>query len=297
MEFGHLSDEELAAIDFTLPPDSPFTSETLKSAGSNNGFNMQVGLSKWQHKTWTGKLFPPKTDPKDFLSIYAKSFDTIEFNATFYTIYSKEDTGKWNAQLGRAPGFTFCPKFPQTITHIRRLRNAKEQTDKFYDSFKGLHGHLGPAFIQVGDNFTHKSFPELKDYLLALPKEPKVFLEVRHKEWFSNPGNRHLLFGMMRDTGIGTIITDAAGRRDCVHMELTQPEVMIRFVANSKHPTDYLRLNSWIERLKEWKAKGLRSAWFFIHSYDETFAPEIAKDFIQKLNTELHLSLKVPQLL
>jgi hypothetical protein len=56
-------------------------------------------------------------------------------------------------------------------------------------------------------------------------------------------------------------------------------------------------LNSWIGRLKDWEAKGLRSAWFFIHSCDETFAPEIARDFIQKLNTELDLSMKVPQLL
>ena len=258
---------------------------------------MHVGLSKWQHPTWTGKLFPPKTNPKEFLSIYANSFDTIEFNATFYNIYSKEETGKWNAQLGRAPGFTFCPKFPQNISHIRRLRNAKELTEKFYDGLNGLYGHLGPAFIQVGENFTHKSFPELKDYVQALPKEPKVFLEVRHKEWFSDPGHRALLFSTLRDAGVGSVITDAAGRRDCVHMELTTPEVMIRFVANSKHPTDEIRLNNWIGRLKDWKAKGLKNAWFFIHSYDERYAPEIAADFIKKLNSELGLALKVPQLL
>jgi uncharacterized protein YecE (DUF72 family) len=297
MEFGHLSDEELATTDFTLPGDSAFTLDTLQSAGKSDTFNIHVGLSKWQHKTWTGKLFPPKTDPKDFLSIYAKSFDTIEFNATFYTIYSKEDTGKWNAQIDPLSHFTFCPKFPQNITHIRRLTNAQELTDKFYHSLKGLDGHLGPAFIQLSDNFTYKSFDELKSYLTALPTTQKVFLEVRHKEWFSNPENRGLLFRTLRDAGVATVITDAAGRRDCVHMELTQPEVMIRFVANSKHPTDFVRLDSWIERLKEWKAKGLRSAWFFIHSYDESFAPEIAAGFIKKLNDELGLSLKVPKLL
>ena len=297
MEFGHLSDEELAATDFALPTDSAFTLETLQSAGKSDNFNIHVGLSKWQHKTWTGTLFPPRTDPKEFLSIYAKNFDTIEFNATFYTIYSKEDTGKWNAQLGHAPGFTFCPKFPQTVTHLRRLKNAKEATEKFYDSLMGLYGHLGPAFLQLGDNFSYKSFDDLKHYLTALPKEPKIFLEVRQKEWFSNPTNRQMLFGMLRDAGVGTVITDAAGRRDCVHMELTCPEVMIRFVANSKHPTDFIRLNSWIERLKDWKAKGLRSAWFLVHSYNESVAPEIARDFIKKLNSELGTSLKEPQLL
>ena len=296
MEFGHLPDEDLANIDFTFPPDSPFTLETLRTVGSAHTFNMQVGLSKWQDKTWTGKLFPPKTDPREYLGKYAAQFDTIEFNATFYTIYSREVTGKWNAQIAER-GFTFCPKFPQIISHIRRLKNAEKQTAEFYESLKGLEGHLGPAFIQLGDNFSYKSFDDLKKYLEALPKTPKVFVEVRHKEWFSNPEYRATLLGMMRHARVGTVITDAAGRRDCVHMELTLPEVMIRFVANSKDPTDYIRLDNWVARLKDWKAKGLETVRFFVHSYDERYAPEIAAYFIQKVNTELGLSLKVPHLL
>ena len=296
MEFGHLPDDELAAIDFTLPPDSPFTFETLRAAGSSETFHMHVGLSKWQHKTWPGILFPKGTDPKEYLAAYARNFGTIEFNATFYTIYSAADTGKWNAQITER-GFTFCPKFPQTITHMRRLKSAEALTKQFYESLQGLDGHLGPAFIQLGDNFSYKSFDDLKKYILALPKMPKVFLEVRHKDWFSNAEYRTMLFKLLRDAGVGTVITDAAGRRDCVHMELTQPEVMIRFVANSKHPTDYTRLDSWVDRLKDWKAKGLKSAWFFVHSYDETYAPEIAVYLMKKLNAELGLSLKVPGLL
>jgi uncharacterized membrane protein (UPF0127 family) len=42
---------------------------------------------------------------------------------------------------------------------------------------------------------------------------------------------------------------------------------------------------------------GLQSAWFFIHSYEERYALEIAAGFIRKLNAEMGLSLKVPQLL
>lgn len=296
MEFGHLSDEELLQIDFRLPADSPFTAETLGSAGAAENFNIHVGLTKWQHKSWTGKLFPPRMDQKEFLANYAKRFDTIELNATFYTIHSKEFTGKWNAQVTER-GFTFCPKFPQAITHMRRLKNAEKATEQFYESLQGLAGHLGPAFIQLGDNFSHKSFEDMKSYLYSLPKEPRLFVEVRHKEWFSNHDIRYKLFNMLRDAGTGTVITDAAGRRDCVHMELTTPELMVRFVANSKHPTDYTRLDSWVERLKDWKGRGLRSVWFFIHSYDDTFAPEIAVYFMKKLNTELGLSIKVPELL
>jgi uncharacterized protein YecE (DUF72 family) len=239
MEFGHLSDDELAAIDYTLAPDAPFTLETLASAGKSDAFKIHIGLSKWQDKTWMGKLFPKGTDPKEFLAIYARNFDTVEFNASFYNIYSRDELAKWNVQVEAQPNFTFCPKFPQTITHIRRLKNAGEATDKFYEGLKGMAGHLGPAFIQMGDNFTHKNFDDLKSYVFGLPKAPKVFLEIRHKDWFADPDKRYQLFNTLREAGIGTVITDAAGRRDCVHMELTRPEVMIRFVANSRHPTGW----------------------------------------------------------
>ena len=297
MEFGHVSDEELKTIDFKLPADSKFTIETLKSSNSDSDFKVNVGLSKWQHKSWIGTLFPPKLDEKQFLSQYAKHYDTIEFNATFYTIYKEEEVRKWTDRVIENPEFTFCPKFVQQITHLRRFKNVEEATTKFYDELRGFGGHQGPAFIQVGDNFTYKSLNDLTSYLRSLPKEPKLFLEVRHKDWFSDTANRSKILNALKELGIGTVINDSAGRRDCVHMELTIPEVMIRFIANNKHPSDYARLDSWVDRLRSWKEKGLKSVWFFLHCYDETFAPELSVYLINKLNAELGTTIKVPQLL
>lgn len=297
MEFGHVSDEELETIDFTLPGDSAFTLETLKSSTSNVEFQTHLGLSKWQHKSWIGTLFPPGLNERQFLSEYAKHYDTIEFNATFYTIYKKEDIKKWTDQVAENPKFTFCPKFVQQITHLRRFKNVEDVSKKFYDELQGFEKHQGPAFIQVGDNFTYKSLDDLTNYLRSLPKEPKLFLEIRHKDWFSDLKHRSNLFNALKELGIGTVINDSAGRRDCVHMELTVPEVMIRFVANNKHPTDYIRIDNWVERLKSWKEKGLKSVWVFMHCYDETFAPELSLYLINKLNAELGAEIKVPELL
>lgn len=41
---------------------------------------------------------------------------------------------------------------------------------------------LGPLFLQVGDNYTPKSFPELKAYLQHLPRAVPVFVEVCHDD-------------------------------------------------------------------------------------------------------------------
>jgi hypothetical protein len=41
---------------------------------------------------------------------------------------------------------------------------------------------LVPLFLQVGDNYTPKSFPDIKAYLQHLPTDVPVFVEVRHKD-------------------------------------------------------------------------------------------------------------------
>ena len=130
------------------------------------------------------------------------------------------------------PNFKFCPKFSQSISHIRRLKNAEEITTQFYNGILAFGDKLGPLFLQLSDNFTPKSYPELKAYLEHLPTDVPVFVEVRHKEWFNTAGTDKDIFKLLRDLNIGSVITDATGRRDCVHMNLTTPHAFIRFVGN-----------------------------------------------------------------
>jgi hypothetical protein len=73
---------------------------------------------------------------------------------------------------------------------------------------------------------------------------------VRHKDWFAVEANRDNLFGLLQQLNIGTVMSDTYGRRDCVHMELTTPEATIRFAGNNLAPSDYTRLDAWVERLK-----------------------------------------------
>jgi len=121
-----------------------------------------------------------------------------------------------------------------------------------------------------------------------------VFLEVRHKEWFANPENRNSLFNMLHQLNIGALITDAAGRRDVVHMELPTPHAFIRFVGNSLDRTDYKRVDDWVERIKQWQQMGLQSVWFFMHQHDERYSPELADYVSEQLNKHLGLSLLRP---
>jgi uncharacterized protein YecE (DUF72 family) len=296
MEFGHVYNE-IKDIDFSLLPDSSLTKNSLEESKYAGELQMYIGASKWGEKSWLGKIYPKKTPDNALLPFYCQNFNTVEFGPTFYTIYNAEETGKWAKQVAASPDFKFCPKFPQTITHMRRLANADELTTKFYESLVGFENHLGSLLLQLGENFSPKNFPQLKAYLEALPKSIRVHVEVRHKDWFANPANRDNLFGLLHQLNIGTVISDTAGRRDCVHMELTTNEAMIRFVGNNLAASDYTRMDEWIERLKVWKGMGLKTVWFFMHQNNERYVPEASNYFIEKLNEQLGMSLVGPRFL
>jgi len=294
MEFGRIPHEELALTDFTLPPDSDLTLETLAAAKNAGPVQVRVGCAKWGRKEWLGKIYPPKTKDANFLDEYVKHFDCIELNATFYNIYGPQVIGKWKEKAATNPNFKFCPKFSQRITHMRRLKNADEITTQYYEGIIAFGDTLGPLFLQVGDNFTPKSLPELRAYLEKLPKDVPVFLEVRHKEWFAVEVNWKALFSMLHELNIGAVITDAAGRRDVIHMVLPTPHAFIRFVGNSLDPTDYKRVDDWVTRIKQWKEMGLQSVWFFMHQHDERYSPELADYVLEQFNKHLGLNLIRP---
>lgn len=295
MEFGRVKPEELATVDFTLPPDPELTINTLKAAKTNEPLQVHVGCAKWGRKEWIGQIYPPKTKEANFLDEYVKHFDCIELNATFYNVYGPDTIAKWKAKTDSNPDFKFCPKFSQSISHIRRLKNAEDITTSYYEGVMAFGEKLGPMFLQLSDNYTPKSFPELKLYLEQLPKDVPVFAELRHKEWFAIPENREKVFAMFRDLNIGAVITDATGRRDVVHMNLPTPHAFIRFVGNGLHPSDYARVDEWVERIKQWQQMGLRSVWFFMHQHDEQYSPKLADYVVVKLNETLGLQLQRPQ--
>jgi uncharacterized protein YecE (DUF72 family) len=286
MEFGRVTNEELAVIDFKLPPDPAFNKTTLSGIPSPN-FKIWLGLSKWGRTEWVGKLYPPKTKEKDFLSHYVKHFNAIELNATHYKIFGDRGTAKWGEKAG-GKEFLFCPKSFKGVTHHGKLNGKEFLQNEFIRGIGGFGNHLGPCFISLAENFSPKRWADLEEYLKKLPTVKQFFLEVRHPDWFSKPD----LFVNLQKLNIGAVITDTAGRRDCMHMYLPIPSVFIRFVANDNHSSDRFRLEQWAKRLKDWKKKGLMNVYFFVHSSDETYSPDIAQIAIELFNKELDAHLQ-----
>ena len=294
MEFGRVPETELDHIDLSLPPDAAANRAVLKKGKKTARPDLYTGCAKWGRPDWVGKLYPKGTKEKDYLAHYVRYFNSIEMNATHYRIFDKSTVKKWK---DTAPeGFVFCPKFYQGISHLRRLKNCDELTSAYLDSVYTLENRLGPSFLQLHQNFGPKNADDVISYLHKLPRDFKVYLELRHPAWFEPGDEQEAFYAELVKLGTGLVITDAAGRRDCAHMRLTTPDTFIRFVGNSLHPSDYTRTDEWVERILQWTGEGIRDIYFFMHQHDELYSPELIKYFIEKLNSSGGWDIPVPKL-
>ena len=294
MDFGKVPEKELKQLDLGLPAEPPANKKILSASKGTKKPQVYIGCAKWGIKEWVGKIYPPKTPDKAFLEHYVKHYNSIELNATHYKSYDASTISKW-AEKAKGLDFKFCPKMVNSVTHFGSLGDKGPDTDKFLEGIIAFGKHLGPIFIQVSDKFSPQRKEELFKYLGTLPRDVQFFLEVRHPDWFADAKQQNELFDTLRSLKIGAVITDTAGRRDCAHMHLTIPKTFIRFVGNSRHPTDFPRIDEWVKRIKYWLDNGLKELYFFMHMHQEATSPELTVYLVDKLNKECGLDLKKPQ--
>ena len=292
MDFGKIPENELKDVDFSLPPDPEVTTNILKSSKKKDATKFHIGCAKWGRKDWIGKLYPKGPKEKDFLEYYAKQFNCIEFNGFYYQLHPPARVREWISKVPK--DFLFCPKFTEAITHRKRLKNTKQDMDAYLEVVSEFKEHLGPIFLMPHPQMNPKQLDTLEEFITDIPKDIDLFLELRHPDWYLEDGYNTALYDFLKENKRGTIITDAAGRCDCVHMHLSTPECFIRFVGNGLHPTDYTRIDEWVKRIKKWMHEGLETCYFFMHQHEELHSPELIKYFIEQMNTHCGTDIKAP---
>lgn len=142
-------------------------------------------------------------------------------------------------------------------------------------------------------NFAPKDFDRVVTFAESWPKEIPLAMGFRHTNWYNDKAVANELYSLLEDNNISNIIVDTAGRRDLMHMRLTNATAFIRYVG-ANHTSDYTRLDDWVERLKSWKELGIKEIDFFVHQNIEKESPLLSAYFIKKLNSELGYNLKTP---
>lgn len=142
---------------------------------------VRIGTQGWNYDAWVGPFYPSGTRPGDYLTVYARAFDTVEVDSTFYAVPAANTVRGWAA---RTPAdFQFALKMPQEVTHERRLRDCADLVDTFFDRARELGPKLGPVLVQLGPDFGPAELPALVSFVARLPADIRVAVEFRQRGW------------------------------------------------------------------------------------------------------------------
>lgn len=291
MEFGRVENPE--QVDFAIPQDHPETVKVLRSSVLKGpDMEVYVGCAKWNRKDL--KDFYPR-GIKDELAYYSTQFNSIELNATFYRLFPPSMFDKWRATVPET--FRFFPKLEQTISHFQRLKEVQGAVEQNIRNMMHLQDKLKMVFLQMPDSFAPKDFDRVVTFVKHWSYEIPLAIELRHAEWYKDPGISSELYDLLEGGRITHILVDTAGRRDLMHVRLTTPTAFIRWVGANNPRSDRSRLEEWIDRIFQWREAGLQQLFFFIHQNAEQESPALAAYFIERLNRRLGTTLPVPRTL
>jgi uncharacterized protein YecE (DUF72 family) len=152
---------------------------------------VKVGCQGWNYEDWVtgagggaGVFYPHGTRAADMLEVYARAFETVEVDSTFYAIPSLSTVEGWASRT--PPDFTFSLKLPQEITHQRALRSGSvELLEEFCERVRRLGGKLGAVLIQLPPQFdaTPENAKALKEFVTQLPRDIRFSVEFRSGQW------------------------------------------------------------------------------------------------------------------
>jgi uncharacterized protein YecE (DUF72 family) len=156
----------------------------------------------WSYSFWVGNFYPPGTKSAALLSEYSKQLGTVELDNTFYRLPNAETIAKWREET--PDGFIFSAKFPQTITHVKMLRDCADDVERFIRRISLLEAKLGPLLIQLPPRFGAKHLKQLSDFLADLPKGKRFVVEPRNKSLLDTS-----LYSLLRDNQVALAVLDS----------------------------------------------------------------------------------------
>jgi len=148
---------------------------------------IRIGCCGWSYDDWKGVLYPADARSGDYLGCYARDFDIVEVDSTFYRIPSKRTVLAWRDRTPET--FRFALKLTQTITHEKMLRNCEAEVELFLAAARLLGEKLHCVCLQFG-YFNREKFGGLRQFMETLdpfltrwPPDIAKAVEIRNRNW------------------------------------------------------------------------------------------------------------------
>lgn len=175
-----------------------------------------VGTSGWSYPTGEGKwdgVFYPKGKEVDHLEFYARFFNAVEVNSSFYRPIFPNVAKSWAKKT--PAGFRFTAKLYQKFTHPKMFEESTGKPAEIdlsdFDQFKaGLEplaesGKLGGLLAQFPPSFKRDEGTEtyLEDLMNRFREYP-LAVELRHRSWTDSPET----FRLLESQGVSWCVID-----------------------------------------------------------------------------------------
>lgn len=217
------------------------------------------GTCGFSYKDWVGVYYPEGLTSKSWLGYYAREFNSLELNSTYYALPGLAAMESLAAKTGE--GFLFSVKANQEMTHVRQ--SGEEASRAFVRILQPLvtAGKLGCVLAQFPYSFGYNSanrdyLQRLGDWLQGYP----LVIEFRNSAWLNNETRSRL---MARDIGF------------CCVDEPELPGLMPP-VAEVTGRTGYIRFHG-RNAARWWRHE---QAW---ERYDYTYSPDELEQWLPRI--------------
>lgn len=222
-------------------------------------YRIRVGCSGWQYNHWRGDFYPAELPTLRWFAHYARTFDTVEINNSFYRWPAPGTFDRWRLQA--PPGFVYAVKASRFLTHMKKLKDPEGPLERTFDGVRHLGPRLGPVLYQLPPRWP-VNVERLEHFLRALRtvgSPPCQAIEFREPSWYVEP-----VFDLLRRHGVALCLHDMHG--SATGKMVVGPFVYVRFhFGTQKYGGRYEddRLEEWAEWLTERAMEGLHVFAYF----------------------------------
>jgi len=227
-----------------------------------------VGTSGWHYRHWLGSFYPTGLAASKMLEWYARQFDTVEINNSFYRLPPESALQTWRETV--PGGFRFALKGSRFITHMKKLKEPGPALAKFFSRGDLLGPRLGPVVFQLPPNWS-LDLDRFAVFLEALPPGHCYAFEFRDPEWHTEK-----VYELLRRHRAAFCIYQLAGFVS--PLEITADFAYVRLHGpGGKYQGLYDKkaLATWADRISSWPVK---QAWVYFDNDDSGFVLRNARE-------------------
>lgn len=174
-------------------------------------WNFHIGTCSWKYDSWRGIVYP-QTKPLNYLLEYSRSYNTVEIDQWFWSLFSGDKAVMPRPSVVREyaasvpDNFIFGIKVPNSITLTHHYKKGK--TDpllpnphylsidlmlRFLESLEPLSGNIGPLMFQF-EYLNKQKMPgglqqfieQFGQFAEQLPTGQNYFLESRNPNYLTS---------------------------------------------------------------------------------------------------------------